>query len=57
MSTILWVLGAICAVVYLASVLFFDRLDGLGLVAFVLIVLAIVTDRSLGKRAVKPPHS
>lgn len=51
MSTVLWVLGAICAIVYVVSIVLGERLDGLGMVAFVLVMVAIITDRSLGTKS------
>jgi hypothetical protein len=53
---ILWVVGALCAVAYIVSIAVGERIDGLGLVAFVLIVFGLVIDHNIGDRT-NPPRA
>jgi hypothetical protein len=53
---ILWILGAVCGVAYVVSIALGERIDGLGMVGFVLIVFGLVIDYNIGDQA-KPPRA
>jgi hypothetical protein len=53
---ILWIVGAVCAIAYIVGIVVGERVDGLGMVGFVLIVFGLVIDHNIGDQA-NPPRA